>query len=207
MLIDLLLEHGAAVDPTMVVFDRGARNLEMVFGRDEALRWVHPAHLHYWRSGRPRIDEAERRLEGQRKITHLKRFLKRAHDRGVTVAIGTDSPFPRLPPGFSLHDEMGVYADAGIAPVDILRSATSVNARVLRIEARAGRIAPGLDADMVAVLGNPLDDIRDVNALAMVARRGEILDPEKLHREVKATFDETPDDAITNDLLDRLKME
>ena len=206
-LIDLLLEHGAAIDPTMVVWDRGARNLEMVFGRDESLRWVHPAHLHYWKSGRPRIDDAEARLERQRTITYLKRFLKRAHERGVTVAIGTDTPFPRLPPGFSLHDEMGVYADAGIAPVDILRSATSVNARVLAIESRAGRIAPGLDADLVAVRGNPLDDIRDVNAIAMVARRGEILDPESLYREVEATFGETPDDAITQDLLDRLTMD
>ena len=206
VLIDLLLEHGAAIDPTTVVWDRGARNLEMAFGRDESLRWVHPAHLRYWKSGPPRIDDAEARLERQRTITHLKRFLKRAHERGVTVAIGTDSPFPRLPPGFSLHDEMGVYADAGIAPVDILRSATSVNAGVLAIEGRAGRIAPGLDADLVAVRGNPLDDIRHVNAVEMVARRGEILDPEKLYREVRATFDHTPDDAITQDLLDRLKM-
>ena len=205
-LIDLLLERGAAIDPTLVVWDRGSRNLEMVFGRDEALRWVHPAHLHYWRSGPPRIDDAEARLERQRTITHLKRFLGRAHARGVTVAIGTDSPFPRLPPGFSLHDEMGVYADAGIAPVDILRSATSVNARVLRVEGRAGRIAPGLDADLVAVRGNPLHDIRDVNNVQMVARRGEILDPAKLLREVESTFGHTPDDAITQDLLDRLKM-
>ena len=206
-LIDLLLEHETAIDPTLVIGDRGSRKLDLVFGRDESLRWVHPAHQHYWKSGRPRIDEAEARLERHRTITHLKRFLKRAHERGVIVAIGTDTPFPRLTPGFSLHDEMGLYADAGIAPVDVLRSATSVNARVLAIEARAGRIAPGLDADLVAVLGNPLDDIRDVNALAMVARRGEILDPESLYREVKATFAETPDDAITNDLLDRLKME
>ncbi len=205
-LIDLLLEHGAAIDPTTVIFDRSSRNLDLVFGRDEALRWVHPAHLHYWKSGRPRIDETEARLKGQRTITYLKRFLKRAHERGVTVAIGTDTPFPRLPPGFSLHDEMGVYADAGIAPVDILRSATSVNARVLAIEDRTGRIAPGLDADLVAVRGNPLDDIRDVNAIELVARRGEILDPEKLYSEVASTFDETPDDAITQDLLDRLKM-
>ena len=205
-LIDLLLEHETAIDPTLVIGDRGSRKLDLVFGRDESLRWVHPAHQHYWKSGRPRIDEAEARLERHRTITHLKRFLKRAHERGVIVAIGTDTPFPRLTPGFSLHDEMGLYADAGIAPVDVLRSATSVNARVLAIEARAGRIAPGLDADMVAVLGNPLDDIRDVNAIAMVARRGEILDPESLYREVKATFAETPDDAITQDLLDRLEM-
>ena len=205
-LIDLLLEHRAAIDPTIVIFERGSRKLDLVFRRDESLRWVHPAHRRYWESGPPQIDDAAAQLERHRTITHLKRFLKRAHERGVIVAIGTDTPFPRLTPGFSLHDEMGLYADAGIAPVDVLRSATSVNARVLAIEARAGRIAPGLDADMVAVRGNPLDDIRDVNAVEMVARRGEILDPEKLHREVEATFDETPDDAITNDLLDRLEM-
>ena len=206
-LIDLLLKHGTAIDPTLVIFDRGARKLDLVFRRDESLRWVHPAHRRYWESGPPQIDDAEAQLERHRTITHLKRFLKRAHERGVIVAIGTDTPFPRLTPGFSLHDEMGLYADAGIAPVDVLRSATSVNARVLAIEARAGRIAPGLDADLVAVRGNPLGDIRAINAVEMVARRGEVLDPEKLHREVEATFDETPDDSITNDLLDRLEMD
>ena len=128
-LIDLLLKHEAAIDPTLVIFDRGVRKLDLVFRRDESLRWVHPAHRRYWESGPPQIDDAEAQLERHRTNTHVKRFLKRAHERGVIVAIGTDTPFPRLTPGFSLHDEMGLYADAGIAPVDVLRSATSVNAR------------------------------------------------------------------------------
>jgi imidazolonepropionase-like amidohydrolase len=207
-LIDLMLQHEVAIDPTMVIWDRSVRGFDMVFGRDESRHWAHPAHRHYWESGRLRAaKELETRLKRQQEISNLKRFLGRAHERGVTVAIGTDSPFPRLTPGFSVHDEMGVHTDAGIAPVDVLRSATSVNARVLAIDDRTGRIAPGLDADLVAIRGNPLDDIRQVGNIEMVARRGQVLDSDKLRHDVEATFDETPDDAITQDLLDRLKMD
>jgi len=204
-LINLLAEHGVAIDPTLVIWDRGAKRLDLVFGRDESRHWVHPAHRRYWESGPLRSDQAEVRLKRQLQITHLKRFLGRAHERGVMVAIGTDTPFPLLTPGFSLHDEMGVYADAGIEPVDVLRSATSVNAKLLGIESRTGHIRPGFEADLVAVRGNPLRDIRHVGNVEFVTRRGQVMDRERLRRDVEATFDETPDDAITNDLFDRLK--
>ena len=138
-------------------------------------------------------------------MTYLKRFLLRAHGRGVAVALGTDVPFPRLPPGFSVHDELGMYVDAGLDPVDALRSATSVNATVLGIESRAGRVAAGLAADLLAVKGDPLQDIRDVGNVELVVRSGQILDRTELRRAADASFAETPTDAITNDLLDRIE--
>ena len=204
-LIDQLLKQGTAIDPTLVIWDRGAKALDLVFGRDESRHWAHPAHRHYWESVPPRADESETRLARQKNVIHLKRFLRRAHERGVTVAIGTDTPFPRLTPGFSLHDEMGLYVDAGIGPVDVLRSATSVNAKVLGIESRTGRIEPGFAADLVAVRGDPLEDICVIANVELVARRGQVLDRKKLRRDLESTFDATPDDAITNDLLARLE--
>ena len=53
----------------------------------------------------------------------------------------------------SVHDELAMYTDAGIPAVDALRSATSINARVLGIDGRTGSIRPGLRADLVAVRG------------------------------------------------------
>ena len=202
-LIDLLLQHQVAVDPTLLVWDRG--RVDLAFRHDERRHWAHPAHRRYWDSVARRPGPAAERLRGQREMTYLKRFLLRAHGRGVAVALGTDVPFPRLPPGFSVHDELGMYVDAGLDPVDALRSATSVNATVLGIESRAGRVAAGLAADLVAVKGDPLQDIRDVGNVELVVRSGQILDRTELRRAADASFAETPNDAITNDLLDRIE--
>ena len=131
--------------------------------------------------------------------------MLRAHQSGVTTAIGTDTPFPRLAPGFSLHDEIASYVDAGIKPVDALRSATSVNAKVLKKESVIGKIAKGFDADFVAVKGNPINDIRDITKTELVIRKGMVISQLKMQKDLKSTFDNIPNDAITLDFFDRIK--
>ena len=202
-LIDLLLEHQVVIDPTLVVWDRD--RIDLAFRHDERRHWAHPAHRRYWESAVRRPGPPAERLRRQRELTYLKRFLLRAHGRGVAVALGADTPFPRLTPGFSVHDELGMYVDAGLSPVDALRLATSVNAKVLGVESRAGRVAPGLAADLVALKGNPLRDIGDIGNVELVARSGQVLDLTGLRRAAEASFAETPDDAITNDLLDLIE--
>ena len=200
-LIDLLLEHNVALDPTLVVWDRLGRILDHAFVEDRRREWVHPSHLHIWANYRSRSAPPTGRRRLQIASPHLKRFLGRAHERGMTVSLGTDTPFPHLVPGFSVHDELAMYVDAGIAPVDALRSATSVNARVFGIESTAGRIAPGMVADLVAVRGNPLERIDDVGNVEAVVRVGRVLDRARLLEQARAFFDKEPDDAITQDLL------
>ena len=202
-LIDLLLKHNVAIDPTLVVFDRVAKGLDLVFERDNSRNWVHPSHLHYWNEYQLFIRTNP--LKVQQEILYLKRFLLRAHQSGVTTAIGTDSPFPRLAPGFSLHDEIASYVDAGIKPVDALRSATSVNAKVLKKESVIGKIAKGFDADFVAVKGNPINDIRDITKTELVIRKGMVISQLKMQKDLKSTFDNIPNDAITLDFFDRIK--
>ena len=119
--------------------------------------------------------------------------------------VGQDTPFPRLAPGFSLHDEIASYVDAGIKPVDALRSATSVNAKVLKKESVIGKIAKGFDADFVAVKGNPINDIRDITKTELVIRKGMVISQLKMQKDLKSTFDNIPNDAITLDFFDRIK--
>lgn len=201
-MIDLLLEHQVVINPTLVVWDRLGRILDRSFHHDARRVWVHPCHRDIWDRYRSRFGPPEDRWRLQAPMVHLKRFLRRAHERGVTIALGTDTPFPHLVPGMSVHDELAMYIDAGIPPVNALRSATSVNAKVLGMETRTGLIKAGLLADLIAIRGNPLDRIDDISNVVCTVRAGRLFEPSELLRAVQDTFDQTPDGAITQDLLD-----
>ena len=201
-LVDVLLEHCVVLTPTLVVWDRLGRILDRSFHHDQRRQWVHPNHLDIWNRYLSRSGPPQERLRFQEPMPHMKRFLLRAHERGVTIALGSDTPFPHLVPGFSVHDELAMYFDAGIQPIDALRSATSVNARVLGIESRAGRIAPGLVADLVAVEGNPLQRIDDISNVVRTIHAGQAVEPQEMLGAVQSFFGQPLDDPVTNDLSD-----
>ena len=198
-LIDLFLEKEVVMNPTLNVWDRLGRVMEHSFLHDTRREWVHPEYLGFWERFPYRRCEPEPRLRYQSLIPNLKRFLLRCHERGVTIGAGTDTPFPNLIPGFSLHDELSQYVDAGISTVEALRAATSTNAKILGLEETIGRLKPGMSADMVAVEGNPLLRIDDLSNVKSVFRRGIRLDPDSLLKRVKKSSREELDDPMTLD--------
>ncbi len=199
-MIDLLLQYNVVVNPTLVVWDRIGRMLDQVHFHDDRRIWVHPCHRDIWDRIRVRYPEPESRARFQLVIPHLKRFLRHAHARGVTVALGTDTPFVHLVPGFSMHDELAMYVDAGLRPLDALRSATSVNAGVLERESKIGRIVPGLQADFALVRGNPLERIDDISHIVATMRGGHLFDPVELLAAAQVEFEKEPLDAFSIDL-------
>lgn len=93
----------------------------------------------------------------------------RAHDGGVRIAFGTDS-------GVSAHgdnaQEFALLVAAGLTPLEAIQAATTVAAAHLRIAADAGRIAPGMPADIVAVAGDPLTDVTTLERMEFVMKGG-----------------------------------
>ena len=63
----------------------------------------------------------------------------------------------------------------GLSPENALRSATTVAARALGLEAEIGRLAPGYAADLIAVADNPLEDIRTMEDVLFVMRSGRVV--------------------------------
>ena len=76
------------------------------------------------------------------------------------------------PPGFSVYEEMAIWQDAGIAPADVPRSATTVPARFMGLGDRLGTIGEGKTASMLLVRANPVEDVRHAEQLEAVVLDG-----------------------------------
>ncbi len=99
--------------------------------------------------------------------------LKRVHDAGIPVALGTDAGNPLTLHGASVFMELEAMQASGLAPRDVLVAATAHAARALGLDS-TGTVAAGATADLVVLDADPLSDIRNVRQIALVVRRGEV---------------------------------
>ena len=98
--------------------------------------------------------------------------VRAAHARGIPIAMGTDCPVQ--PHGTNLG-ELALLVECGLSPTEALLAATSVAARLLRLESEIGGIAPGFAADLVVADGDPLD-VADLPArIRRVYRNGTLV--------------------------------
>ncbi len=95
--------------------------------------------------------------------------FRRAVDKGVVIAFGTDA-------GVGAHGtnarEFRLLVAGGLSPLQALKAATSVDAELFGIAAETGSIESGKLADIVAVPGNPIDDITATERVLFVMKEG-----------------------------------
>ena len=108
---------------------------------------------------------------------------------GVPLMIGTDLMLPGIIPGYSTHEEMVIWQEAGIPPADILRSATIVPAQFMDLDDRLGSVSEGKTASMVLVRANPLEDINNAQQIESVFLRGQYFSREDLDRMLEEAKD------------------
>jgi imidazolonepropionase-like amidohydrolase len=102
-------------------------------------------------------------------------LVRLMHNAGVQMLAGTDTPAPYVVPGHSLHEELGLFVEAGMTPAEALRTATLNPARCLGREKDLGTIEAGKYADLVLLSANPLIDIRNTHAIEMVTVGGRVV--------------------------------
>ncbi len=95
---------------------------------------------------------------------------------GVRIAFGTDSGI--YPHGLNAR-QFAYQVRCGQTPLDAIRSATLWAAELLRREDELGRVAPGFLADLVAVAGDPLTDVRLLEDVRFVMRGGRVVKPSR----------------------------
>lgn len=110
-------------------------------------------------------------LPEPQRITTKRKSFTLALQKGVTICFGGDV-------GVYAHGdnarEMEAMVAYGMKPIEVLKSATSVNADVFGYGDKIGRIKKGLFADLVAVDGNPSENISDMRKTALVMKNGMI---------------------------------
>jgi len=105
----------------------------------------------------------------------LKTTLRKLHDAGVNMAAGTDSGTPGVVIGKGLHKELELMVEAGMSPMEAIMAGTRNAADNLGKANELGTIEPRKLADIIAVSGDPLKDIRDTREIKLVIKDGKIL--------------------------------
>lgn len=145
--IRLFKERGVPMVPTLYVMNYILEEGEAIGFPQESIE-----------KARALVDERDRRIGA-------------AFAQGVPVAFGSDTIFPHE----TAAREFAVMVGIGLSPTDALRSAMTVAARTLGLEDEIGRIADGYAADVIAVEGDPLDNIRIMEDVRFVMRDGRVV--------------------------------
>jgi imidazolonepropionase-like amidohydrolase len=102
---------------------------------------------------------------------HKKIVFRQALDAGVTIASGSDA-------GVFAHGdnvrEIEIMVKWGMPLIDALRSATSIDARVLHMQDKIGAVKTGLLADLIAVDGDPTRNLSSLRRVSLVMKGGQI---------------------------------
>lgn len=195
--VKLLQERRTILTPTLVVFERYGRTfankLELT---PEEKAWGNPEVIASLDVTKLPADKVPARIKDamanpepvlakirQTYDVALKN-LKTLHDAGVTIAAGTDAGNIGTIHGPALFREFALMKEAGLTPLQILKSATSDAAKAFggTTGAKIGEIAPGKFADIVVLNSNPADDIAHASDLQAVFKNGQMFPAQSLER-------------------------
>ena len=178
--IRLLRENDVVVDPTVAIFENMFTARPGVVSPTFAAiadRLPPQVQRGFLTGGRPTGEEERARY--RHAFRRMLDLVAALHEGGVRIVAGTDAMA-----GFTLHRELELYQEAGLAGADVLRIATLEAARVAGRADELGTIEPGKLADMVLVEGDPTEDVSAVRNTVLVIKDGILYDPAELYRAV-----------------------
>lgn len=149
---------------------RGDEGLAIANGFEGGL--VHPLIRARWRAN---SEQAVDRLTEMRQniLPMQKEIFAKLQPHGMKWIAGTDSgSYNNLVSGPALLGEIEMFESLGLTPLEALKTATTNAAAAMRWSDRVGRIAPGLQADLILLDENPLETTQNLRSLRSVVLRG-----------------------------------
>jgi imidazolonepropionase-like amidohydrolase len=129
----------------------------------------------YTQAEGPRRGELEEFLRKDREVAQAQRDnFRRAVQMGIKLTMGTDTG---VHPHRDAPKQLATMVEYGMTPMQAIQAATWVGAQALGIESEVGQIAPGYSADIIAVSGDPVANVRALADVGFVMKDGEVYRP------------------------------
>ncbi len=113
------------------------------------------------------------RLRGRHMLPEIERGIREAHRLGVKLAAGADSSYEESSIN-RISLEIEIFANFGLSNFAALQAGTVSAAELLQVDDRTGRIVEGFEADIIAVPGNPLENIKVLQDVLFVMSNGQL---------------------------------
>jgi imidazolonepropionase-like amidohydrolase len=166
--IALYLKSNIAHTPTLSIY----QNIIDILSQGAAIKssvdagYMNPTFLRLgsaydynrWMTAQQKDPQTLERIKKQHEF-HLY-IVKKMHDAGVRLICGSNAGIMYAPAGFSTHEELGYYVQAGLTPYEALQTATANPSKASKYFANTGTILPGKKADLILSKNNPLHDLR-----------------------------------------------
>jgi imidazolonepropionase-like amidohydrolase len=119
-------------------------------------------------------DQPALQIRGRHMLPRLRSTVQHAHRLGVKIVTGADTSYG--PTSVTrIGQEVANLVELGLPPLTAIQAATLTAAELLRLSDRIGAIEPGYEADLIAVDGNPLEDIRVLEDVLLVVSNGRVV--------------------------------
>ncbi|MFB4317095.1 amidohydrolase family protein [Actinomadura sp. 21ATH] len=167
---------GTWQSPTLTV-NRVMTSPPDTYAGDPRLKYI-PEALHPVWANAVRLNAPSTPEDVARQAAYFRfqvRLVGEMYEAGVGVLGGTDCGNPYCFPGFGVHDELELLAEAGLTPMQALQTMTRDAARYLGRGGTMGTVTPGKAADLVVLDADPLADIRNTRRVGEVVTRGRLI--------------------------------
>jgi len=180
-----LINHHVAVTSTLAVFEVSVPNRPPIAKMQRARDALSPQGWATYLRIRSGIAEENDRL-GAVSLKKEMQFERDFVKAGGLLMAGCDpTSFGGVLPGYGDQRGLELLVEAGFSPVEAIHIATQNGAVYLGESEHIGSIAPGKDADLVVIAGNPAQNIEDVEEVQLVFKDGVGFDPLKLTQSVQ----------------------
>jgi len=164
--VSFLKEHHTVVDPTLALFELfGATTAKPPSSFEPGVEKIAPELAQALTDVGP---PSERSEIGDKVFSKSLAIVAALHRAGIPIVAGTDQSVP----GYSLHREIELYAQAGFTPMEAIQAATIVPARAMGLEKESGTIEKGKRGDLILLTADPLADIHNTRAVEYVITNG-----------------------------------